>query len=183
MTFDELTDGELSLRPHNDDDAPALVAEIGNPRVSQNLDDRVPYPYTLEDARQFLALSRALAGGANLAIVAEGRLVGGIGYYPQSGVFRRAADMGYWLGEAYWGRGWMTRVVRLFCPWVFGTTGLERLEARVFASNAASRRVLEKAGFRHEGTLVRAAVKRGETHDVCVYGLLRRRSVDAEPQV
>jgi len=82
-------------------------------------------------------------------------------------------SLGYWLGEAYWGRGVMTHAVRAVADWGFATFSLTRIYALPFATSVASTRVLEKAGFMCEGRLRRSVIKRGEVLDQLVYADVR----------
>jgi RimJ/RimL family protein N-acetyltransferase len=95
------------------------------------------------------------------AIVVDGRAVGGVGLELMTDVNRRSAEIGYWLGVDYWGRGIATEAVTLVTTWAFGAHGLLRIFAQPFAENRGSRRVLEKAGYALEGTMRRSAVKDG----------------------
>ena len=99
--------------------------------------------------------------------------VGSIGLFLGSDVYRRSAELGYWLGEPFWGRGIMTAAVETMCREGFAAWGIVRIHAEPFARNAASRRVLEKAGFALEGTLRRSVYKNGEMLDSCIYALVR----------
>jgi len=90
-----------------------------------------------------------------------------------SDVYRRSAELGYWLGEPFWGRGIMTAAVETMCREGFAAWDIVRIHAEAFARNAASRRVLEKAGFALEGTLRRSVYKNGEMLDSCIYALVR----------
>ena len=89
-----------------------------------------------------------------------------------SDVNRRTAEIGYWLGVEYWGRGIATEAVALVTAWAFDAHGLLRIFAQPFADNRASRRVLEKAGYVLEGTMRRSAVKDGVVRDQCLYARL-----------
>ena len=82
-------------------------------------------------------------------------------------------ELGYWLGEPFWGRGIMTAAVETMCREGFAAWDIVRIHAEAFARNAASRRVLEKAGFALEGTLRRSVYKNGEMLDSCIYALVR----------
>jgi ribosomal-protein-alanine N-acetyltransferase len=88
-------------------------------------------------------------------------------------VERISAELGYWLGETYWGRGVMTEAVRAFTDWGIATFSLTRIYALPYATNLASVRVLEKAGFVYEGRLRRSAIKRGQVLDQLVYADVR----------
>ena len=107
------------------------------------------------------------------AIVVDGRAAGGISVCAGGDVYRRSAELGYWLGEPFWGRGIMTAAVETMCREGFAAWDIVRIHAEAFARNAASRRVLEKAGFALEGTLRRSVYKNGEMLDSCIYALVR----------
>jgi RimJ/RimL family protein N-acetyltransferase len=100
-------------------------------------------------------------------------VVGGIGIDVGTDVFRRSAEIGYWLGEPFWGRGIATEVLRALTDYAWATFDIIRLEAGVFSWNPASARVLEKAGYTLEGCLRQGVVKQGRVGDRLIYGLLR----------
>ena len=102
---------------------------------------------------------------------------GGISVTAGSDVYRRDGELGYWLGEPFWGRGIMTGAVRQICREAFGRLDIVRIHAAVYARNGASCRVLEKAGFTREGILRQSVYKNGEVLDACLYALLREESV------
>ena len=93
--------------------------------------------------------------------------------YVNENIHRYTAELGYYIGEPYWGRGITTAAVRAACAWLFANTDLVRLYAEPFARNRASCRVLEKAGFTLEGRLRQNAVKNGKSEDMMLYSLLR----------
>ncbi len=126
------------------------------------------------DAVAFITMSTEADPVTNFAIEVDGAAVGGIGWVPHGDVERFSAEFGYWLAEPCWGRGIMTAVVNDFVEWVFENTDIIRLYAGIFAFNAASGRVLEKAGFRRVGTLEKAAFKNGRFVDKVLYELVKR---------
>lgn len=165
--------GDWCVRPFSVDDAPAIARYANNRAVWITLRDRFPHPYTLEDARTFLALATSQQPPNDFAIAGDQEAIGGIGLQRQSDVHRLSAEIGYWLGEPYWGRGIATRAVRALTEWTFATTPLERLFACVFATNPASARVLSNAGYQFEGRLRRAVIKDGRVLDQLLYAALR----------
>ena len=170
----ELATERLLLRPWRRGDEEALVRHADNPRVSRFLRDRFPCPYGRKDAERWIAHVEAQPGPPTaFALVVAGEPVGGIGVEPFGDVHRIGGELGYWLGEACWGQGYATEAVRAMVPYGFATLGLLRLQAAVYGPNVASVRVLEKAGFVHEGTMRRAVLKRGEVHDVLLYARVR----------
>ena len=155
----------------------ALDAILENIGEAQEDGEAQPAPFEIQardiaETALFLASdeARAITGQA---IVVDGEAVGSISLTLGSDVYRRSAELGYWLGEPFWGRGIMTAVVTAMCREGFGTWDIVRIHAEPFARNAASRRVLEKAGFTLEGTLRQSVYKNGEMLDSCIYALLR----------
>lgn len=166
----------LVLRPWRKGDEEALVRYANNRNVWLNLRDLFPYPYTLEHAQEWLVRCSATSGPPhNLAIEHAGEAIGSVGLSPMVDVTRFTAEIGYWLGEPFWGRGFATEALRRFSEYAFESFSFERLEAWIFASNPASGRVLDKAGYTYEGTLKRSAFKDGRFLDCHVYARLRPR--------
>jgi ribosomal-protein-alanine N-acetyltransferase len=161
------------IRDWRADDVEPLARHANNHRIWENLRDRFPYPYTLNDAETWLRHSARLVPVTDFAIEVEGEAAGGIGVVLCSDVERVGAELGYWLGEAFWGRGVMTAAVRAFVPWALDRFNLARLHASVFEFNGASARVLEKAGFVLEGRLRHSAFKNGMLIDQLLYARTR----------
>ena len=154
-------------------DEPSLVRHANNRNIWINVRDRFPHPYTKRDAAQWMAYVRAGPPDTNFAVVVDGEAGGSIGFVVQPDVHRLSAEIGYWLGEAYWGRGIMTEALRAVTAFAFEAHGLVRLYASVFEWNPASMRVLEKAGYVREGVLRRSAIKDGKVIDQVLYGVTR----------
>jgi len=160
------------LRAWTLDDAPSLILHANDKAVSGSLSDRFPFPYTADDAQAFLSVPGE-PPALNLAIEIDGAAVGGIGLRAGEGELRIGAHIGYWLGQRYWNRGVMSRILPLWCDFVFRHSGFERLHTTVMVNNPASARVLEKSGFVREGTLRRAAIKGREVLDMWMYAMIR----------
>jgi [ribosomal protein S5]-alanine N-acetyltransferase len=124
-----------------------------------------PHPYTQWDADRWITFATSDTRGRYYAIEVGGIVAGGIGVEPYRGERTGTAAFGYWLGRAYWGRGIGTDAARTLADDALANGSLRRLEARVFAPNAASARVLEKCGFQLEATLRAFYVDRDE--NVC----------------
>jgi RimJ/RimL family protein N-acetyltransferase len=154
-------------------DRTAIVKHANNPRVARMLSDRFPSPYTEVDAKRWLAFLREEDPLTHFAIATDEEVIGGVGLEPRKDVYRHSAGIGYWLGEAHWGRGIATRVVEAMTEWGFRELGLVRIYASVFESNPASARVLEKAGYVLEARLRKGILKEGVLLDELVYGVLR----------
>jgi RimJ/RimL family protein N-acetyltransferase len=162
-----------AIRSWEQGDLASLVRHADNRNVWRNLRDRFPHPYTEDDGRAWLQAALSQDPETHFAIEIGGEAVGGIGIVLGVDVARRSAEIGYWLGEPFWGRGIMSEAVRTFTDWAFAQFDVVRIQADVFAWNPASTRVLEKAGFVLEGRLRNAVTKNGETIDQLVYARLR----------
>ena len=163
--------GDVRLRTLTEGDLPSMVEHANDDGVSRQLRDRFPHPYTMDDAQQFLAMSRG-GDAAIYAIEVDAAVVGGIGLHPGHDVHRLSAELGYWIGRRYWGRGILSRIVPAFVPLVARELGMKRVYAYVYETNPASARVLEKSGFELEGRLRRSVVKRGEVLDQLLFAWL-----------
>ena len=164
----------VTLREWLPEDAPALAVLANDRRIWLNLRDAFPHPYGLDDAHRFIAIARDMSPQTYFAIVVGDRLAGGIGYVLHTDVERVGAEVGYWLGVEFWGRGIATDAVRQLTRLAFERQPeLERLYALPYATNAPSARVLEKAGYTFEGTLRRNSIKDGVVLDSLMYSILR----------
>lgn len=164
-----------TLRPWRPDYAGAL-ARLFSKRVLENLRDGIPYPYTEEDGRAFIrGVLEAEPGSVYAwAIFAGEELCGSVTVTRQGNIHRQTGELGYFLGEPFWGRGIATAAVREACCNLFRDTDLLRIFAEPFAYNTASCRVLEKSGFVLEGTLRQNAVKNGKVLDMKLYSLVKK---------
>ena len=169
----EIPAGGCVLRPWRDGDEPALVKYANNRNIWINLKDIFPYPYTMENAASWVQLQQGRDPPTDLAIASADEAIGAIGLRLQSDVYRRSAEVGYWLGEPFWGKGIATHALRAMTEYAFATFDLVRLYALVKEWNPASTRVLEKCGFTLEGRLRKSATKDGQTIDVFLYALVR----------
>lgn len=165
--------GDLRVRPWRRDDLDALLRHANSPKIAANLRDQFPHPYTRRDALDYLNYVRAMDVPMSFAVEYEGEAIGGIGFKRGSDIARLTAEMGYWLSEAYWGRGLTTRAVVAASDWAFEYYKVNRLFAMAFSHNVASMRVLEKAGFEREGLMRRSAIKNGVVLDQVLYAKVR----------
>ena len=161
------------LREWRRGDEPSLVRHANNRNIWLNVRDTFPHPYTRSDALDWVQL--ASGEGLNLvfAIDIDGFAVGAVGLRPGEDVNRLSAEIGYWLGEEFWGRGIATEVLAAVTEYAFQSLGMARVYAEVFEWNAASMRVLEKCGFEREGVLRKAAMKDRKLIDQIVYSKVR----------
>lgn len=166
----EIDCGLCTLRPWRDGDQDSVVRHGNSRNIWLNLRDRFPHPYTREAADSFIRMA-SQDSASRFAIDIDGEAVGSIGLEQKHDVERVSAEIGYWLGEALSGRGIMTAAVRSLALYGLRDLRLTRVFALPFARNAASIRVLEKAGFQREGLLRRAAIKDGIVLDQLLYSL------------
>jgi [ribosomal protein S5]-alanine N-acetyltransferase len=169
----ELTLASCSMRTLRATDAESMAQHANDRRISAQLRDRFPHPYTVADARTFIDMISREDPFACFAIVVDERCVGGIGLERQHDVHRLTRELGYWLGCDYWGRGIATQAIAGITAWAFEGLDLQRVFAQPYADNVASCRVLEKAGFALEGTLRRSVIKDGVIRDQRMYARLR----------
>ena len=154
----------LLLRPLRADDAEPLFALFANWEVIRWL-SMPTWPYTLADAQSFIGsrLNRDLTN-TSFAIVPDGALIGVIDVRMNaSAQLQRGQgpNLGYWLGQPYWGRGYMTEAVRGFVPHVFAAPLGDTIYSGAFADNQASLRVQEKLGFVRDGETILRSKPRG----------------------
>lgn len=169
----ELQRALCTVRSWQWSDRDSLVKHANNRKIWMNVRDRFPHPYRNDDAERWLTYAKSSRPETNFAIAVDGNAVGGIGFVLQDDVNRIAAEVGYWLGEEFWGRGITTAALCAVTEYAFATFELRRLFASVFEWNPASCRVLEKAGYTCEGRLMRSAIKDGKTIDQFLYAITR----------
>ena len=165
----------FNLRKWRLSDAEDLAAVLNNEKILNNLRDGLPFPYTEQDARDYIAsmLSQDENETFAYAITVDDKAVGSIGAFRQSNIHRQTAELGYYLAEEYWGKGLMTEAIKKICKIIFDTTDILRIYAEPFTYNIGSRRALEKAGFALEGIMKNNAVKNGKLLDMALYSLTR----------
>jgi RimJ/RimL family protein N-acetyltransferase len=160
------------VRPWRRTDRDALLRHADNPNVARYLSLRFPNPYTPADADAWFAFVDAQAEPEALAIEVDGEAVGGVGVRRGDAEFAHSAELGYWLGQAYWRRGIVAAAVAAFVPFAMARWRLARLTAYVHPRNVGSIHVLEGAGFVREGLVRARAIRDGVVHDHLAYGLV-----------
>ena len=167
---------DIKIREWKIEDKTELAKNLSNMNILNNLRDGLPYPYTEDDAEDFIRamLSADKEKTFAFAITLDGKAIGSIGVFRQENIHFRTAEMGYYIGEEYWDNGYTTKAVKQACSFMFENTDIIRIFAAPFAHNTASCRVLEKAGFICEGVLKSNAYKNGNIVDMKLYALVKQ---------
>jgi len=167
---------DIKIRKWQLADAGDLARLLSNQNIQNNLRDGLPYPYTEKDGEAYISamLSANEEETFAFAVAVDGKAVGSISVFRQENIHRQTGELGYYIAEEYWGKGIMNQAVEQICTYVFSNSDLLRIYAEPFAHNAASCRVLEKAGFVLEGILRQNAVKNGKVIDMKMYSLLKK---------
>jgi len=165
----------VNLRRFTESDIRILASLANNVDIAANLRDAFPHPYTGNDSRNFINLCLAADEQCDLyrAVAVDGALAGCISLSRGTDVYRKCAELGYWLGRQFWGMGVASEAVRQMCGIGFAKWDIVRIYAEPFSRNAASRRVLEKNGFAHEGTKRKSVYKNREFLDSELYAVLK----------
>jgi RimJ/RimL family protein N-acetyltransferase len=149
----------VALREWKRSDAAALARLANNKKIWDNVRDRLPYPYTKKDAKEWLALVKKQKTVTTFCIEADGEIAGSIGFTLKEDVYRKNVEIGYFIGEQYWGKGIATEGVRQLVEYIQKKFDVVRIYAEVFEYNKASMKVLEKNGFYLECVRKKAAIK------------------------
>jgi [ribosomal protein S5]-alanine N-acetyltransferase len=171
--------GEYLIRDWSCDDAAAIAKYANNRHIATQLRDGFPHPYRRSDADAFLARAMKQDPPTMFAIATDAEAIGSIGLLPGQDVHRLSAELGYWLAEPFWNRGIMTMAVIQIVDYAFAALQLNRVYAEPYATNPASARVLEKAGFLREGVLRANVIKDGEVLDQFLFAKVREGITDA----
>jgi [ribosomal protein S5]-alanine N-acetyltransferase len=173
-----INSARLQVRPYESIDVASLALNANDKEVWINLPDRFPSPYTYTDAREWINLARTARPIIHFCIAVDGEAAGGIGIFPQDDVHRKTAEIGYWLGKKYWGKGYTTEALQATTSYFFQNFDLVRLYAYVFEWNTGSQRVLEKSGYHLEAVLKQSAFKANKNIDQFLYAKLNENFPD-----
>lgn len=162
---------KITLEKWKIEDADDLM-KICNETDRTYLSNRLPYPYTEENADWWLNMVSEKEGknGIFRSVRVDGEIVGNITVEQKEDVFVKDAELGYLLLPDMWSKGIMSEAVRRICEIAFKELDIVRITGQVYEPNAASRRILEKNGFELEGILKKAVFKEGKIWNLCVYG-------------
>ncbi len=165
---------EFILRPWTALDLGNLVRYADNAKIAANMTNKFIHPYTIEQGKNFIDFASQTTPCRIFAIAVGEEAIGAAGIHPQADIFCKNAELAYWIGEPFWGKGIATKVVTEMVEYGFKTWDLDRIFARPFGTNIASQRVLEKAGFTLEGKFENTIFKNGNYTDELVYAIRKK---------
>jgi RimJ/RimL family protein N-acetyltransferase len=160
-----LQEGNIILRPLTNNDAPVLAQLANNRKIWLNLRDLFPSPYSLEDAYRFIGITQQEDPPMSFAIEYEQQFCGVVGLVGQSDVYKRTAEIGYWIGEPYWKKGIASIAVKLITAYGFDQLNFIRIHAGIFEYNQGSMKVLTKNGYEKDGVFKSSIFKDGKIYD------------------
>jgi RimJ/RimL family protein N-acetyltransferase len=160
---------DIQLRAWQKEDAAALASIANNKKVWLNVRDRFPHPYTITNALEWIARESIQQPPQNFGVIYNGSVAGGIGVILKDDVYKKSIEIGYFIGEPFWGKGIATKAVSLLIPYITNQYDVVRIYAEVFEHNKASMRVLEKSGFYLESIRKKAVIKNNVIMDDYVW--------------
>lgn len=165
----------FELKPWNTSYIDDVYKYANNKNIADKLRDIFPHPYTHNDAEWYIndCISKEGIKQITRAIVVDNHAVGSIGIFVQNDVYRKSAELGYWLGEEFWNKGIMTEAIKKICNIAFNQFDIIRIYAEPFEHNIGSRKVLEKSRFNLEGIFKNNIIKNGKIFSSCMYALLK----------
>jgi len=164
---------DVCFRPWALSDKPALVKYANNRKISDNMRDMFPHPYTSEAADNFLSKVAGFDPQQVFAIEVNGETAGSVGIFPQDDIEQLNAEVGYWVAEEFWGNGIATKAVRFIIDYGFKTFPISRIFAIPFPDNKASQKVLQNNGMVLEATIKDSLIKNNVIMDKLIYAVRR----------
>lgn len=163
------------LRPYRRGDEKSLQKNINDKDIYMYT-LRIPYPYTIKDAKNWIGRCIKLSKNKNrttenFAIIINDEVVGGIGL---DNIDNYKAEIGYWLARKLWNRGVITEVIKIMTNFGFRKLKLKRIYAHVVSKNKSSIRVLEKNGYGLEGTMKKHHFRNGKFMDVMIFAKIKK---------
>ena len=159
----------VELRPFIIDDADELTTIANNYNIAKFMTNRFSHPYAKENALAFFESIKNDVPNRIFAITVNDKIVGSTGVHFQEDIFVNNAEIGYWIGEPYWGNGYATEALIQISEYAFKTFPINRLFCRVFGNNPKSMKVVEKVGFKLEAKFEKTLLKNGELLDEYIY--------------
>ena len=173
----------IKIRPLELSDKTELAKLANNKKIWDNLRDYIPFPYKENDADYFINLTRKEDPIQTFGIEYKGKLSGIISLVIQKDVYRKSAEIGYWIGEPFWGSGIATKAIKLITAYGFDKLGLNRIYAGVFEYNIASMTALEKNGYKKEGIFKNAILKNDKICDEHRFFKLNEKQIYTNPKL
>jgi len=168
-----LSEGQVGLRPPDKEDKIILSVLANNKNIFDNLRDYFSFPYTESDAEEFIQSIQEENPRATFAIEYEGQFCGICGLMLQTDVYRKTAEIGYWIGEPFWNKGIATIAVKLLTSYGFDHLDLVRIHTGVYEYNRASMKVLEKCDYENDGIFKKSIIKNGSIWNEHRYSKVR----------
>lgn len=162
---------EISLRPWHLDDLNTLVELANNKNIARFMADVFPHPYTIDNGKTFIGFATTNPNSKIFAITFNGKPIGSIGLHLQTDILRKNAEIGYWLGEAYWGKGIIKQVIPQIVDYGFKNLDIVRIFARIYGTNIPSQKVIEQSDFKLEGKFEKTIFKNNEFLDELIYAI------------
>ena len=162
---------KINLKKWEITDIEALLKYAGNPQITRFMSDVFVHVSTPEGAIKFIEFANSGSDRLYRAIEINGEVVGGIGILVQTDIYRKNAELGYWLAEPFWGKGIISQIIPMIVSEAFDTMNINRIFAKPFHTNFASHRVLEKSGFTLEAILEKTIFRNGEYLDEYILGI------------
>jgi [ribosomal protein S5]-alanine N-acetyltransferase len=164
----------IGLRPWHIGDATRLADIADNKDISSNLRDGLPFPYTLQDAIRWLNnILPVNYPPRYFAVIFNDEIVGSIGIELKTDIYRKNAEIGYFLDPGHWHKGIMTKAIKAVSSYTFREFDVIRIYAETFSDNHASAGALTRSGFTHEATLRKSVIKNGVIKDACIWSVLK----------
>ncbi|PCI98523.1 MAG: GNAT family N-acetyltransferase [Flavobacteriales bacterium] len=163
----------IKLRELVSHDKFVISTLLNNKKIWDNLRDYIPFPYAVEDADEFIEFTKTKKPIQNFGIDYNGEICGVISIIVQEDIYQKTAEIGYWIGEEYWGNGIGTESIKLITEYGFQKLNIERIHAGIFAYNKASMTILEKNGYKKEGVFKKAIFKNGLFFDEHRYAIIK----------
>ncbi len=164
----------FSLIHWNKEFSKDFYIQSNDEELYKNMSDTFPKSYQeCEEIVQYFSESKDEKAYVR-AIQINNQIVGCIGAFFESDIYCRNAEIAYWIGKEFRGKGIMSEVIKYFTNEMFTDTEVIRIYARPFAYNIGSQKTLEKAGYLYEGTMKKSVFKRGEIFDAMLYATVRK---------
>jgi RimJ/RimL family protein N-acetyltransferase len=160
---------EVLLRKWKKSDVDALTAIANNKNIADNLRDLFPYPYKKRNAKEWIENVKTQSPVTNFCIEADGQVAGSIGFMLKEDVYKKNIEIGYFIGEDYWGKGIATDAIKQLLGHIEKNFNPVRIYAEVFEHNKASMKALEKNGFHLESVRKKAVIKNGIIMNDCIW--------------